>query len=61
MVACVLGVLDNHDWSTHDSSLGSFGSPLHDGSFSEVFGSPPGNGSFLEVFGLPVHKLSTHD
>ena len=47
MVACVLGAYPSHDWSTHDSSLGAFGSPLHDG-------------SLLEVFGLLVHE-STHD
>ena len=72
MVACVLGTLDSHDWSTHDSSLGpfgsthdssfeAFGSPPHDGSFLEVFGSPPHDGSLLDVFGLPVHELSTNE
>ena len=66
VVACVLGALDSHDWLTHDSSFGAFGSPPHDGSllevfsFLEVFGSPPHDNWFLEVFGLPVHELSTH-
>ena len=55
MVACALGALDSHDWSTHDLSLGAVFSLL------EVFGSPPHDGSFLEVFGLDVHELSTHD
>ena len=61
MVACVLGALDSHDWSTHDSSLGAvssllevFGCPPHDGSFLEVFGLE------VDVFGLDVHELSTH-
>ena len=62
MVACVLGALDSHDWSTHDSSLGAvfsllevFGSPSHDASFLEVFGLD------VHVLGLDVHELSTHD
>ena len=51
--ACVLGALDSHDWSTHQSLLEAFGSPLHELSTHDD--------SFLEVFGLPFHELSTHD
>ena len=60
MVACVLGALDSHDWSTHYSSLDW---STHDSSIGALgaFGSAPHDGLFLEVFGLPVHELSTRD
>ena len=51
--ACVLRAFDSHDWSTHDSLLGAFGSPLHELSTHDD--------SFLEAFGPPFHELLTHD
>ena len=46
------GALDYDHWSTHDSLLQGFGSPLHELSTH--------GDSFLEAFGSPFHDLSTH-
>ena len=49
----MLGALDSHESSTHDSLWGAFGSPLNQLSTHDD--------SFFEVFRLPFHELSTHD